>query len=72
MMSVTCAESVARVSRSWTRVFAEVGFRESTRGRRDLRMSMPVSPKRRAAKVMLGKKIRLDATTVQRGTQGGM
>jgi len=72
MTSVTSADNRARSSRSLTRVFAEVGLRERTSGRRDLKMSMPVSPKRSAAKVMEGKKTTPKATTIQRGIHSGI
>ena len=71
MTSVTSLESVARFSRSLWRVFADEGFKERTRGRRDLSMSMPVSPMRRAAKVTEGKKNIPKTTTSHNGIQSG-
>lgn len=71
MTSVTSAESLARFARSLTRVLAEVGFRERTRGRRDLIMSIPVSPNRRAAKVIEMKKATLETATTHNGTHCG-
>lgn len=70
--SVTSADSLARSCRSFTSVFAEVGLRERTRGRRDLRMSMPVSPNRSAAKVIEGKKIKPKTMTIHKGIQSGV
>lgn len=72
MTSVTSLDKVARFSRSLVRVLADVGFSDSIRGRRDLTMSMPVSPIRRAAKVIDGKKTTPNATTSHKGTQFGM
>ncbi len=71
MTSVTSAESLTRFARSFTRVLAEVGFRERTRGRRDLIMSIPVSPNRRAAKVIEMKKTTLETATTHNGTHCG-
>lgn len=71
MTSVTSAESFARFARSLTRVLAEVGFRERTRGRRDLIISIPVSPNRRAAKVIEMKKATLETATTHNGTHCG-
>lgn len=71
MTSVTSAESLTRFARSLTRVLAEVGFRERTRGRRDLIMSIPVSPNRRAAKVIEMKKATLETATTHKGTHCG-
>ena len=52
-------------------MLAEVGLRERTSGRSDLTMSMPVSPMRRAAKVMAGKRMKPKGTMAQRGIQLG-
>lgn len=71
MTSVTSAASLARFARSLTKVLAEVGFRERTRGRRDLIMSIPVSPNRRAAKVIEMKKATLETATTHKGTHCG-
>ena len=69
--SVTSRERVARVSRSLWSVLAEVGLRERRRGRMDLKMSMPVSPKRRAANVIEGKIIQPTIKTIHSGTHSG-
>ena len=69
--SVTSREMVARFSRSLWRVLAEVGLSERASGRRDLTISMPVSPIRRAANVIDGKNIMPNITTIHRGTHSG-
>ena len=49
MSSVTSVDSAARRSRSLTSMLLCAGLKATKRGRRDLTMSMPVSPNRSAA-----------------------
>ena len=69
--SATSRATCSRRSRSLTNVFALDGLRDNVKGRSDLKMSMPISPNRKAAKVMAGKMAYPSKMTDHHGIHSG-
>jgi hypothetical protein len=72
MSSVTWRDKTYLRVLSFVKVPAENGDRQSTRGRSDFRISIPISPSRRAANVSIGKIIYAMRTTLEIGVELGI
>lgn len=71
ILSVTCLASAARRKRSLTNVLADDGLSDNNNGRKDLTISMPISPIRSAANVIVGNRTMPIGINVHSGTDSG-